>query len=202
MSPGRQPRRSRFLEAGELRRVGGERTIRVNVRIVAATNRNLAQLVEEGKFREDLLYRLQVLTIELPPLRERYGDIPLLVAHFLEKIAEARGRPAPRITDEAMGILERYGWPGNVRQLENVLQRLVLLAGEEPITKKTIESDAELRRIFLSKEPEPVFSLEKSEREQIRKALEAAEGNPTRAAKMLGISRATIYRKIKEYGLR
>ncbi len=203
MSPGMQARLLRVLQEGEIRRVGGERTIRVDVRIVAATNRDLAKQVQEGRFREDLLYRLQVLTIELPPLRNRPGDLPLLVAHLMERIAKERGRPAPKVTDEAMEIFERYGWPGNVRQLENVLQRLVLLAGERPMDRKLIESDPHLKQTLLAKETwqEPVFSLERNEREQIERALRAAGGNRNRAARMLGISRATLYRRIKEFHL-
>jgi len=204
MSPAMQARLLRVLEDGEVRRVGGESSVHVDVRLLAATNRKLQERVEAGLFREDLLYRLQVLTIELPPLRERHGDIPLLVSHMLERIARERNRPAPSVETDALEILERYPWPGNVRQLENTLQRLVLLAGDGAISRSLIEEEPALRKALLGglADDEPVFSLEKSEREQIRRALESSGGNRNRAAKLLGISRATIYRKIKEYDLR
>jgi transcriptional regulator with GAF, ATPase, and Fis domain len=193
----------RVLQEGEIRRVGGERTLKVDVRVIAATNRNLQEEVAAGKFREDLLYRLQVLVIHLPPLREREGDLPLLVEHLLEKISKARGRPSPKVELDVLELFVKYGWPGNVRQLENVLQRLALLAGDGPIRRDLLKSDPSLERLFSSVEAiEPQFSLERTEREQIRRALEAARGNREKAALMLGISRATIYRKIKELKLR
>jgi Nif-specific regulatory protein len=203
MSAAMQARLLRVLQEGELRRVGGERWIAIDVRVIAATHRDLAAEVEAGRFREDLFYRLQVLVIPLPPLRERGEDIPLLVEHFLKRIAKERGRPAPKLRSEVMELLERYRWPGNIRQLENTLQRLVLLAGEGPITTSVLESDAELRKALLgdAADTAPVFSLEHTEEQKIREALRAAEGNRTKAAKLLGISRATIFRKIKQYDL-
>jgi transcriptional regulator with GAF, ATPase, and Fis domain len=204
MSPAMQARLLRVLEDGEVRRVGGESSVHVDVRLLTATNRDLQERVEKGLFREDLLYRLQVLTIQLPALRERHGDIPLLVSHMLERIARERDRDVPIVDPDVLEILERYPWPGNVRQLENVLQRLALLAGDDAITRSLIEEEEALRRALLGGlgDDEPVFSLERSEREQIRRALESCGGNRNRAAKLLGISRATIYRKIKEYDLR
>jgi transcriptional regulator with GAF, ATPase, and Fis domain len=204
MSPGMQARLLRVLEDGEVRRVGGEETLRVDVRVIAATHRDLQELVAEGSFREDLLYRLQVLAVPLPPLRERPGDVPLLVGYLLDRISRDRGRDAPIVDPDVMEMLERYTWPGNVRQLENALQRLALLAGTDPVTRSIVESDPGLRRSLIGAESEgePLFSLERNEREQIRRALEASGGNRNKAARMLGISRATIYRKIKEYRLR
>jgi DNA-binding NtrC family response regulator len=143
-----------------------------------------------------------VLVVQLPALRERAGDVALLTDHFLERIARERGRKPPRLEREVLELLERYAWPGNVRQLENVLQRLSLLAGERAITREVLESDEGLRQVFLPRaQAAPLFSLEQTEREEIRKALEAAAGNRDRAARLLGISRATIYRKIREYRL-
>jgi DNA-binding NtrC family response regulator len=175
----------------------------VDVRLIAATNKDLEEEVRAGRFREDLLYRLQVLPIRLPPLRERIGDVPLLVEHLLERISKERGRPVPRLGRGVMEVLEKYRWPGNVRQLENVLHRLVVLAGDGPIDLALIESDDALRRSLLGveKEAEPLLSLERTEREQIRRALALSGGNRERAARLLGISRATMYRKIKEYEL-
>jgi Nif-specific regulatory protein len=203
MSPGMQARLLRALEAGEIRRVGGNRAIKVDVRVIAATHRDLSKEVEAGSFREDLYYRLQVLAIDIPPLRERVEDIPILIDHFLERIARERGRERPRIDPGLRALLERYSWPGNVRQLENVLQRLVLLAGEALITRSELDSDASLRETLLGgRSPEEeIFSLDRGARDQLRRALEAAGGNRERAAALLGISRATIYRKIKQYGL-
>jgi serine/threonine-protein kinase PknK len=198
MSPGMQARLLRVLEEGEVRRVGGEATAHVNVRILAATHRDLASETRSGRFREDLLYRLQVLTVEIPPLRKRPGDVALLAEHFLARIAAERGRPTPPIDDEALAVFERYAWPGNVRELQNALQRLALLAGACPIGLDAIESDPQLRRILLpmTRSREPAFSLRTGEREQILAAIEAARGNRKRAAALLGVSRATLYRKL------
>jgi Nif-specific regulatory protein len=198
MSPGMQARLLRVLEQGEVRRVGAETTSRVDVRVLAATHRDLAALSKAGRFREDLLYRLQVLTIELPPLRKRPGDVALLASHFLSRIAAERGRPAPPVEDDVLAAFERYAWPGNVRELQNALQRLSMLAGAGPIGLDTIESDPQLRRILLpvTRHSEPAFSLKTGEREQILAAIEAARGNRKRAAALLGVSRATLYRKL------
>ena len=203
MPPSMQARLLRVLQEGELRQVGGDRMIEVDVRIVAATHRDLPTEVQAGRFREDLMYRLQVLVIQIPPLRERPGDIPLLVDHMMTKISGSRGRPAPTLRAPVLEMLERYHWPGNVRQLENSLQRLVLLAGDGPISTAVVESDRELRRALIGDAGAvaPVYSLERNEKDRIRQALQATDGNRARAAKLLGISRATIFRKIKEYGL-
>jgi Nif-specific regulatory protein len=203
MSPAMQARLLRAVQEGEVRRVGGERWFPVDVRVIAATHRDLNEEVKAHRFREDLLYRLQVLVIPLPPLRDRPGDLPLLVDHFLRKIARERDRSSPRLRAPVVDLLETYHWPGNIRQLENVLQRLTLLAGEAPITVSVVESDRELRRTLIGETDDsaPIYSLERSEEQRIREALRAASGNRTRAAKLLGISRATIFRKIKQYGL-
>ncbi len=201
MSRAMQARLLRVLEEGEIRRVGAETTAKVDVRVVTATHRDLAAETRAGRFREDLLYRLQVLTVELPPLRKRPGDIALLAEHFLARIAGERGRSATAIDDEALAAFERYAWPGNVRELQNALHRLVLLAGTGPIGVDTIESDAQLRRVLLSaaRSADPTFSLRAAEREQILAALEAARGNRKRAAGLLGVSRATFYRKLARH---
>jgi Nif-specific regulatory protein len=203
MSPGMQARLLRALQEGEVRRVGGERSIHVDVRVLAATHRDLNDEVQAGRFREDLLYRLQVLVIYIPPLRERPEDIPVLIDYLLERISRERGREIPRMEEFVRGVLERYEWPGNVRQLENALQRLVLLAGEGPVTRAELETDQDVRATFLGPDSsaDQVFSLSAGVREELKRALVAAGGNRERAAKLLGISRATIYRKIKEHGL-
>jgi Nif-specific regulatory protein len=204
MSPAMQARLLRVLQEGEVRRVGDERVFRVDVRVIAATNKDLEKEIREGRFREDLFYRLNVLSVPLPPLRERPGDVALLTASLIERIAKERGRATPRVENEVLDLLERYPWPGNVRQLENVLQRLSLLAGDGAVTLSLLQSDENLRRTFLGDRTPavPVLSLAKNEEEQIRRALKEAAGNRDQAARLLGISRATVYRKIKEYGIR
>ena len=204
MSAAMQARLLRVLQEGELRRVGGDQTIRVDVRLIAATNKDLLGEIAAGRFREDLYYRLAVVPVRMPPLRERVGDVTLLVGHLLEQIAAARGRATPRIDAEVLDALEIYPWPGNIRQLENLLRRVSLLAGDAAITRDVVESDADLARMLFGKPAAagPVLSMVKTEEEQIRRALEAAAGNRDRAARLLGISRATIYRKMREFSLR
>ncbi len=203
MSPGMQARLLRVLQEGELRRVGGESTVRVDVRLLAASHRDLGAEVRQRRFRQDLLYRIQVLTIELPPLRDRPGDIELLATHFLDRIGRERGRAPAALDEPVLALLERYAWPGNVRELENTIQRVSVLAGREPITLDVIESDPGLRQTLLREAAAgpPALSLRHGEREQIRRALEASQGNRRRAARLLGVSRATIYRKIRQHGL-
>jgi transcriptional regulator with GAF, ATPase, and Fis domain len=198
-----QARLLRVLEDGEVRRVGGEKTRKVDVRVLAATHRDLDAEVRAGRFRLDLLYRLRVLLIELPPLRERPGDIPLLVARFLEEASRENGRPAPAVTPEALALFVRYSWPGNVRELESAVRRLALLCGGEPITAELIGSDPALARTLGAggRRAEPAISLAAGEREQLEKALAATEGNRAAAARLLGISRATMYRKLRRHGL-
>jgi Nif-specific regulatory protein len=199
-----QARLLRVLEEGKVRRVGSERTTDVDVRVVAATHRDLGREIESGRFRQDLLYRLQVLTVEIPPLRARTGDVPVLAAHFLVRIAAERGRRDPWVVDEeAMALLERHSWPGNVRELQNTLQRLSLLAGNRAITRALIESDPTLRRTLIPESPggPSALTLRSGEREQVRLALEAAKGNRKKAALLLGVSRATLYRKLERHGL-
>ncbi|MCP3978382.1 MAG: GAF domain-containing protein [bacterium] len=197
-----QARLLRVLQEGELRHVGDHVRIKVDVRVIAATHRDLQVEVAEGRFREDLLYRLQVLGIRLPPLRERPGDVERLTMHFLERISGDRGRPRPGIKSDVLDALERHAWPGNVRQLENAIQRLALLAGDDPITVELLRADKELSAALLGPAADvPLYSLQRNEKDRIREALDASSGNRTRAAKLLGISRATIFRKIKEYRL-
>ncbi len=205
MSPAMQARLLRVLEDGEVRRIGAERTVHVRVRVLAATNKDLRQEVAAGRFREDLYYRLQVLTVELPPLRERSGDIPLLARRFLETFAEERGRPPAPIEDSVLDLLERHDWPGNVRELQNAIRRLSVLAGGGPITVGTVASDPVLAPVLLPHSRESggaSLSLEAAEREQILKALRAAGGSRIGAARLLGISRATLYRKLAMHRIR
>ncbi len=199
MSPPMQARLLRELQEGEIRRVGGERPQRVDVRILAATHRDLPQEVAAGRFREDLFYRMHVLSIRIPPLRERPDDVDLLIDHQLERIGRERGRTPIQLTPGAREALLRHDWPGNVRQLENCLQRLTLLAGDRPIDVEALSRDESLRSLVPA--PCRAFAISDGVRDQVRRALSAAGGNREKAAKLLGVSRATIYRKIRELGL-
>jgi serine/threonine-protein kinase PknK len=203
MSPAMQVRLLRVVEEGAIRRVGGEKPVPVDVRIVTATHRDLGAEIKAGRFRHDLLYRLQVLTIELPPLRERPGDVALLTSHILERIAVERGRTPCVVDDDAMGLFERYAWPGNVRELQNALQRLTLLAGNRAISVPLIESDPTLARTLVPRREaaKVAFSLKSGEKDQILQAIAAAGGNRRKAAGLLGVSRATLYRKLGEHGI-
>jgi two-component system response regulator HydG len=193
----------RVLQEREIRRVGSNAPIRIDVRILAATHRSLEELVKEGRFREDLLYRLNVVTIPVPPLRERREDIPLLAAHFLEGAAKRLGKPAPTLSQEAMNLLLEYPWPGNVRQLENAIERAVLLATRETIFPGDFPPS--LLRTGSAGGPggpaSKLTRLEDVEREHILATLEGLGWNQARAADVLGIGRNTLWRKLKEYGI-
>jgi len=186
----------RFLQEKEVRPLGSSRPKKVDVRIVAATNRDLRKMVEDGKFREDLWYRLDVVRITVPPLRERRGDIPLLAAAFLKRYNERYALDA-RITESGMKALSEYTWPGNVRQLQHMIERLVILAPGGRITEDAVD---EAIRASSPKE-EPGETLAEAEAEQIRKVLAATGGNKSRAARILGIERKTLYRKLERMGL-
>ncbi|RMH03433.1 MAG: FHA domain-containing protein [Planctomycetota bacterium] len=203
MSPAMQQRLLRVLQEGEVRRLGSDRVRHVDVRLIAATNQDLHQAVEDGRFREDLYYRLKVVLLELPPLRRREGDVRLLAEHFLSLEAAEQGRPRRELTPEALAVLERCSWPGNVRQLRNEMRRLTLL-DEGPIRAE--ELSAELRRSAAEPAadaeagtlPERVQALEVG---AIRAALAESGGNRSQAARRLGITRFSLLRKIEKYGL-
>ena len=187
----------RFLQEREIRPVGANRAKQVDVRVVAATNRDLQKLVEEGKFREDLWFRLNVVRIQLPPLRDRRSDIPLLAHFFLRKYNESYDLNAV-LTESGQKLLEEQAWPGNVRQLQHLVERLVILSpggriDAEAVLEALRESDGE--------DPAVTESLKDTEREQILKVLEATGNNKSRAAKILGIERKTLYRKLERMGL-
>lgn len=186
----------RFLQEKEIRPLGSARPRKVDVRVVAATNRDLRRMVEEGKFREDLYYRLDVVRIQVPPLRERHGDIPLLVGAFLRRYNERYGLDA-RVTESGMKMLSRMTWPGNIRQLQHMMERLVILAPGGRITEDAVE-DA-----IRSSNPKdvPGESLADLEADQIKKVLSATAGNKSQAARILGIERKTLYRKLERMGL-
>ncbi len=194
----------RVLQQREFDRVGGEETIHVDVRIIAATNRNLEQMVHDGTFRDDLYYRLNVIPIILPPLRERVDDIPLLVEHFLAKISAQAGKHVAGITPEAMNLLMHYRWPGNVRELENVVERVITLMDSETITVAALPSyikgdaaDQELRGITADR---TVLPWQEYEKKIIANALEQC-GSFNAAAKQLHITHKTVAAKARKYGL-
>ena len=193
----------RFLEMREFERVGGNRSIQVDVRLLAASNSDLQVMVKEHRMREDLYFRLNVVKIELPPLRDRREDIPLLVHAFINEFSQVDRKKVTGITPEALGILQYYDWPGNVRELRNCIESMVVLA-KKPILDED-DIPAEIRRLQTDI---PVFSspdslnIKTMEKELIRAAIAQASGNKKRAAEQLGISRRTLYRKMEEYGLK
>jgi DNA-binding NtrC family response regulator len=186
----------RFLQEKEIRPLGSNRPRKVDVRIVAATNKNLPKMVEEGKFREDLWYRLDVVRIQVPPLRERPGDVQLLAMAFLKRYNERYNLDA-RLTESGMRVLRETTWPGNVRQLQHVLERLVILAPGGRITEDAVAEALRSSRTAA----DTGETLAEAEADQIRKVLAATNGNKSRAARILGIERKTLYRKIERMGL-
>jgi DNA-binding NtrC family response regulator len=186
----------RFLQEKEIRPLGSARGRKVDVRVIAATNRDLQKMVEEGKFREDLWYRLNVVRVILPPLVERRGDVPLLAHYFLKKYNERYGQQA-KITASGLATLENYSWPGNVRQLQHMMERLTILAPQGRIDEAAVKEAIELT------EPRDSASdtLADTEADQIRRVMAATGGNKSRAAKILGIERKTLYRKLERMGL-
>jgi DNA-binding NtrC family response regulator len=206
MSPSAQARLLRVLQERCLQRVGGTKTIDLDVRVISASNRNLEQMVADGSFRQDLFYRLVVFPIELPPLRDRRDDIPLLVDHFIEKYARDAGKRVTGIQPTAIAALKAHSWPGNVRELENVIHRSLLITDGPEIT------DADLPPGLGSTAGDGVggssapisvaMSLDELERAAIEKALKRHGGNLSDVARQLGIGRSTLYRKLEQYGLR
>ena len=202
ISPGVQVKLLRFLQEREFERVGGNQTIKVDVRIVAATNRDLRQRVKEGGFREDLYYRLNVVSIEMPPLRARQGDIPLLAMHFLRKYAEENAKTIAGFTDDALAGLVRYRWPGNVRELENAVERAVVVCRGDHIRVEDLIptiTAADPARSADSFPPIPGASMADLERYAILKTLEHVGGSTSKAAELLGISARTIQYRLREY---
>jgi transcriptional regulator with PAS, ATPase and Fis domain len=192
----------RVLEDGGFRMVGGTELVRVNVRVVAATNKNLQEAVLVGKFREDLWYRLQIVPVRIPPLRERAEDIPLLLESFLENFAARHKRRRKKFSNEAIQICQRYPWPGNVRQLRNVIERLVLTCHSSTIEVSDLPDFLHAHdtnsMVFTIR---PGMSLAEVEKLLIRQTLTHVTANREEAAKLLGISRRSLQYKLKEYGL-
>jgi transcriptional regulator with PAS, ATPase and Fis domain len=207
-----QPKLLRFLESGEIHPIGESKPQQVDVRVVAATNKDLEQLVSDGKFREDLYYRLNVLPIRIPPLRERREEIPALVEHFLEKYGREMQKPMLRVADETLEYLLLYRWPGNVRQLANELRRVIALTEPGDVMMPShLSPDIIASRRTLPVQPSEVVidlgqplqqATNQLERAAIERALKAANGNNDEAAKALGLSRKGLYLKRQRLGLK
>lgn len=202
ISPMVQPKLLRFLETGEFRRVGGTNAMTVDVRIVSATNKDLQKEVEAGRFREDLLYRLNVVTIRIPPLRERKEDVPLLIDYFLKK--SIKGKALKRLSDDALQLLMQYNWPGNVRELEHVLEGAIILSHDDLITAKdiTLTASAGMEAGDVRADTMPggkIISLEEMEKIHIEHALRKNNYNRSKTSEMLGITPKTLYSKVKKY---
>ncbi|MFO8007786.1 MAG: sigma-54 dependent transcriptional regulator, partial [Candidatus Brocadiia bacterium] len=203
-SPSLQVKLLRVLESFKFEPVGSNQTREVDVRLILATNQDLEELVREEKFREDLYYRVNVMNINLPPLRERRDEIPPLAHHFIEKYRRNAPQDIQGVSEDAMRLLTEYDWPGNVRELENVMQRAVLLARSPYITEEDISVD-------LSRREEPLLpdgkivplkqAMKRVERKLILSALEATDGNRKEAARQLEVNRTTLYNKMHEYDL-
>jgi DNA-binding NtrC family response regulator len=207
MNLGLQAKLLRVLQEREVDRIGGREPVHVNIRVIATTNRSLRQEVEQGRFREDLYYRLNVFPITLPPLRERPSDIPVLVRHFVRATAARNGLAAPRISDAALAVLQGRLWKGNVRELENAVERAVLLAGGEGIAPEHVLMDESAAagsppapsHATNTTTPSAAGSLWEMERDLIMHTLDRVKGNRTHAAKALGISIRTLRNKLREY---
>ena len=214
ISPSTQVRLLRVLQEGEFQRVGGAATLKVDVRIIAATNQNLEALIKEGRFRQDLYYRLHVFPIEIPPLRERADDIPLLVSHFIEKRKGNLNKQTSGMNPQAMALLMAYPWPGNIRELENIVQRMmvtskgvVLDPQDLPVEIHGTTRDQMTPGSGTAATAKDLKGISKEssgliEKNAIMDALSKWEGNVTRAAKALSISRATLQNKMKQFDLR
>jgi len=208
IDPGIQTKLLRVLQSGEFERVGGAQTIKVDVRIVAATNRDLLEAIQKGLFREDFYYRLKVFSLNMEPLKNRRDDIPALIDHFLRKFSLEMGKEITGVDDDVIDFFLRYSWPGNVRELENILERAVVLAENSVITRN--ELPQELLFTPAESRPEPVPApdtaslierTDQLELELIKGALERFHWNKTKAAEHLGLKRTTLQYKIKKYGL-
>ena len=206
ITPNMQAKLLRVLQEHEIRRVGGKEWIAVDVRIIAATNRNLAELVKKQTFRHDLYYRLNVINMVLPPLRERREDIPALAYHFLRRYSQENSKEVTGITDEAMELLGKYSWPGNIRELENTMERAVALARQQILTPDDLPTEVREGRVpnwstDLSDEEQSFFAgsptLDEVQKRYVQYVLHRAQGNISRAAKILDIDRRSLYRMIK-----
>jgi transcriptional regulator with GAF, ATPase, and Fis domain len=199
LPPALQVKLLRVLQEKEFERVGGEETLRTDVRVIAATNRDLEKLVKQGDFREDLFYRLHIIPVYLPPLQDRSGDIPLLTRFFLDRLGKKIGNPDLTLTKSALDVLCSYHWPGNVRELENILERAAVLNEESCIDV----SDLPVGKSQFSSQPKGGLNeiLARVEKESIEQALRKAGGVKTKAAQLLKIKTSALYYKLEKYDL-
>ncbi len=204
LSPSVQVKLLRFLQEREFQRVGGNQTIRADVRVISATNRDLEARVKEGLFREDLFYRLNVVTMAIPPLRERKEDISVLIDHFLKRYAEENGKAVSGVSSEAKDLLLKYDYPGNVRELENIIERAVVICRDEVISVEDLPFPDPREAGYGHGEGEGMLrgSMEELERKLILEAMEKTGDHQSRAAELLGISERMLRYKLKKYGLK
>jgi two-component system nitrogen regulation response regulator NtrX len=210
LGPEAQSKLLRAIETGVVERVGGGKAIQADVRVLAATNHDLRAQVDSGTFRQDLLFRLEVVPIHLPPLRERMEDLPLLVAHTLKLLRKRHGLPTPNLTSKAMEALHRYAWPGNVRELMNILERLAILSTGDPVEPEEVvqllpiaSPGAAATPTYHEGDPRPLRDrLDDYERVLIQGALDGATGNVAEAGRRLQTDRPNLYRRMKRLGLR
>ncbi len=206
LPPGAQAKLLRFLETRTFKRVGGVRDTSVDVRVIASTNKDLEAAVRDGSFRRDLFYRLNVVPIVIPPLRDRADDVEPLAAYFLEQMTTSIRRPARTLSKDALGMLARYAWPGNVRELRNVIERATILEESSEILPEHLPDELRLGSRALDLEPGYTLpaggiDLEQLERDLIKQALDQASGNKTRAASLLGMTRDTLRYRLEKYEL-
>lgn len=201
ISPKMQLDLLRVIETKQFTRLGGEYLIQVDFRIISATNEELEVAVKEGRFREDLYYRLHVFSIYIPPLRERKEDIPPLANYFLKKLAQSMNKRIEGFTEECLKMLTQYDWPGNVRELKNVIERALVVAKGKKIDKHDLSFPFTSTREGSTRENQKELSLEELEKQHIKRVLESTNGNISHAAKILGIERVTLYNKLKKYNL-
>jgi transcriptional regulator with PAS, ATPase and Fis domain len=202
VGPNVQARLLRVLELQEIRPVGGNESVPIDVRLIAATNRELQAEVRSGRFREDLFYRLNVVSIHLPPLRERREDVPALAYHFLRRYAAANAKVVDGFAAETMALLEGFTWPGNVRELENAVERAVAVCSHPILLPEDLPAHL-LRRVSDGDpaDADDLLSLEEVTRRHVTRVLAAAGGNKKRSAAILGVDRRTLYRMLARYGL-
>jgi two-component system NtrC family response regulator len=199
ISHGLQVKLLRAIQEREVIPVGGREPVKFDVRLIAASNKNLEDEVKKGAFREDLFYRINVITVPLPPLRDRKEDVPLLVNHFLQKYAQRLGKPSVKICREAMQVLVNYDWPGNVRELENMIERAVALCEEDSIEPTDLPEKLTHVKIAIRDLDEYEVTLDALEEQHIRKVLEKVAGDKVKASQILGINLSTLYRKLARY---
>lgn len=202
ISPAVQVKLLRVIQEQSFERVGGNKNLKVDIRLIAATNKDLETEVNKGNFREDLFYRLSVVTINLPPLREREEDIPLLLNFYLREFAEENNKWPMEFQLDALKLLQNYNWPGNIRELRNLIENIVVLAKTNLISVDTLpEKIVNFQKNMEILEPKPGINIKENEKKLIIKALKQSDGNRTKAAESLGLSRRTLYRKLTQYGI-